>query len=251
MQQEIDTIINFVGAGDPARLKAMAGDILPISHHYDALALSYLQRHPQTRYIFLSSGAVYGHNFQQPVTDESPAVVPANAIKSQDYYTIAKLYAETIHRSLKDLSIVDVRVFNYFSRAQNLESRFFISDIINAIVKGVTLESNAAPMTRDYIHPTDFVALIECLLDAEPCNTAVDCYSREPITKTDLLATMQNEFGLKYTMNSEPNQLNATGEKPFYYSLNRAAQRFGYHPIHTSKEALIDECRAILLSIPE
>ena len=59
-----DAILNFVGVGDPAQAAAMGASIFDITLKYDQMALNYLEHHPQCRYIFLSSGAAYGSNFE-------------------------------------------------------------------------------------------------------------------------------------------------------------------------------------------
>src|SRR5512135_3651371 len=66
--QEFDAIINFVGAGDPARLLAMGNSIFDVTLRFDEMALGYLRRHPQCRYLFLSSVAAYGSGFGKPAT---------------------------------------------------------------------------------------------------------------------------------------------------------------------------------------
>ena len=37
-----------------------------ITLQYDQLAIDYINKHPACRYIFMSSGAVYGSNFDEP-----------------------------------------------------------------------------------------------------------------------------------------------------------------------------------------
>jgi len=109
--QKYDMIINFVGIGDPAKAQKTGNDIFKITEQYDDMALEYVKQHKKTKYIFLSSGAVYGGNYQEPVNKDTIATIDINNLKSTDWYTLAKLYAEAKHRSLSDLSIVDVRVF--------------------------------------------------------------------------------------------------------------------------------------------
>lgn len=69
--RQFDAVINFVGVGDPARAVQMGKDIFTVTERYDNLALEYLQNHPQCKYIYLSSGAAYGTNFETPVTEAS------------------------------------------------------------------------------------------------------------------------------------------------------------------------------------
>lgn len=240
-----DAVLNFVGVGDPQRAAQMGGAIFGVTQEFDDLALRELQRHPQRRYIFLSSGAAYGSGFEQPAGPGTPAVVPLNALKPQDYYAVAKLHAECKHRALPELAITDLRVFNYFSRTQDLGARFFITDLLRALRDGTVLQTSAASMVRDYLHPADFHQLVSRVLAAPPANRALDCYSAAPVEKTALLAAMAERFGLRYEVGPAA-VVNATGTKPHYYSLNRQAAELGYHPAYSSIDGIAMESAIIL-----
>jgi nucleoside-diphosphate-sugar epimerase len=241
-----DAIINFVGVGDPYVAQSMGASILDITSEFDQMALNYLKKWPKTRYIFLSSGAAYGSTFTQPATEMTPVVFNINNLKLQDWYGVAKFYAECMHRSLNELSIIDIRVFSYFSATQNINSGFLISDILRAISNNFELLTNSELIIRDYLHPIDFYQLIMNLLLTSPTNSVVDCYSKSPIEKIDLLEKMQKEFGLKYKISPKNSIKNATGLKPHYYSLNRRAADYGYIPKLTSLEGIFMEARKIL-----
>jgi nucleoside-diphosphate-sugar epimerase len=242
-----DVVINFVGVGDPRRAAELGASIFEITACFDDMVLRDLARNSGRRYLFLSSGAVYGNTFAEPVTASTQAVIAINNIQRQDYYATAKLLAEVRHRARPDLAIIDLRVFNMFSRTQDIESRFFITDIVRAIRDTRTLQTTGDYMVRDFMHPDDFHQLVECLLAEPPANCAVDCYSREPIDKPTLLQTMAEHFGLCYEVVGYTSVLvNATGAKPNYYSLNRKAAEFGYQPSWTSLECILAETSAIL-----
>lgn len=245
-QNEFDAVINFVGAGDPAQIAAMGNSILDITLRFDEMALDYLHSHPACRYLFLSSGAAYGSRFDEPAGKETVATVPINALSPSDWYGVAKLHAECRHRAHPGLSIIDIRVFNYFSRTQDIDARFLITDILRAIRDKTVLKTAPGHIVRDYLHPSDFHRLVNALLVAPAANTSVDCYSRAPIDKTELLAAMQQAFDLEYEVSDVGAGINATGSKPRYYSLNRRARDFGYQPELTSLEGLLYEFDAIL-----
>ncbi len=243
---DYDAIINFVGVGDPARASDMGAAIFDITYQYDQLALDYLQHHCNCRYLFLSSGAAYGGTFEEPVQRSSKAAVTLNDLSKQEWYGIAKLYAECRHRSLSDRTIFDIRVFNYFSRTQDLAARFLLTDIIRCLRDDVVLQTNSSYIVRDYLHPADFHNLVHALLTSQPTNMAVDCYSLAPIDKPTLLDTMQREFGLRYEITQTSSAVNATGAKPYYYSLNHGAAEFGYIPSRTSASGVLEETKAII-----
>jgi nucleoside-diphosphate-sugar epimerase len=243
-----DAVINFVGVGDPRRAAEMGASIFEITTRFDDMVLADLERHPQRRYLFLSSGAAYGNAFGEPVTADTQAMFAINRIQPQDYYATAKLHAEVRHRARPDLAIVDLRVFNCFSRTQDIEARFFITDIVRAIRDARTLQTSADYMVRDFLHPADFHQLVVRILAAPAQNCAVDCYSREPVDKPTLLEAMAQRFGLRYEVAAPAANVavNATGAKPHYYSRNRRAAEFGYEPAYSSLDCVLTETAALL-----
>ncbi len=245
-KQKFDAVINFVGVGNPAQAAAMGNSIFDITLRFDEMALDYLQTHPACRYLFLSSGAAYGASFNEPANRDTLAVVAINNLAPHEWYGVAKLHAECRHRAHPELSIFDIRVFNYFSRTQDIAARFLITDILRAIRDKMALKTSPDYIVRDFLHPSDFYKLVSALLLAPAINTAVDCYSRAPIDKPALLAAMQEKFGLQYEITEAPVSVNATGGKPHYYSLNTRAADYGYLPELTSLEGLLMECEAAL-----
>ena len=245
-KQEFDAVINFVGVGNPAQAVAMGNSIFEVTLCFDEMVLEYLQTRPSCRYLFLSSGAAYGSVFNEPAKRDTPAVVAINDLAPHEWYGVAKLHAECRHRSHPELPIIDMRVFNYFSRTQDISARFLITDMLRAIRDKTVLKTSPDYIVRDFLHPSDFYRLTCALLSAPATNTAVDCYTRAPIDKPQLLAAMQKQFGLRYEIADAAASINATGSKPHYYSLNTRAADFGYQPALTSLEGILKEAGAIL-----
>jgi nucleoside-diphosphate-sugar epimerase len=241
LEQHFDAILNFVGVGNPAQAANMGASIFDVTLQYDEVALSYLRQHPTCRYIFLSSGAAYGASFDSPVDASTRATVSINNLQPQDWYGVAKLHAECRHRSLPNLPIVDIRVFNYFSHTQDISARFFMTDILRAIRDKTVLKTSADYIVRDFIHPSDFCNLLNAILGAPAANAVVDAYSKAPIDKPTLLFAMQEKFGLQYETIQTDTAVNATGSKPHYYSLNTQAAGFGYLPKLTSLQGVLQE----------
>lgn len=241
-----DVIINFIGVGDPAKAKDMGADILSITAEYDDKILSYLSINTDCKYIFLSSGAVYGKDFSQPVDEDSNAIFNVNKLDSRDWYALSKFCAEAKHRSMNNKHIVDVRVFNYFSATQSFDTKFLMSDIVRSIVSEEVLLTSSDDIVRDFITPTDFYQLVESIIDSEPCNLAVDAYTAMPLEKLTLLSELKSKYGLKYEVTHNSIGINATGFKSNYYSLNRRAERFGYVPRFTSLDGVVAELDELL-----
>ena len=244
--QKYDVIINFVGIGNPEKAQKMGGDIFKVTDQYDDMVLEYLKQHKKTKYIFLSSGAVYGGNYQEPVNKDSIATIDINNLKSTDWYTLAKLYAEAKHRSLSDLSIIDVRVFNYFSHTQNIDTRFLITDIVRAIKNKEVFKTSVDNIVRDFITPPDFYNLIQAIIDAKSTNIALDCYTKNSVSKFDLLSELKNKFGLIYDFDENIDTIDATGAKVNYYSTNKISGNIKYMPDNTSLDGIIQEMNCVL-----
>jgi len=245
-RQTFDAVINFVGVGNPALAVAMGNSYFDITLQFDGMVLDYLRTHPVCRYLFLSSGAAYGSIFDQPASRDSKAVVAINNLAPHEWIGVAKLHAECRHRAHAELPIIDIRLFNYFSRTQDVAARFLITDIMRAIRDRTVLKTSPDNIVRDYLHPSDLYGLVRALLLAPASNVAVDCYTRAPIDKVTILSTCQEKFGLQYEFSQVAAVVNATGGKPHYYSLNTRAADFGYQPALTSLDGVMIEAEALL-----
>lgn len=248
-KQEFDAVINFVGVGNPAQAVAMGNTIFEVTLRFDEMVMDYLKTNPACRYLFLSSGAAYGSNFNEPATFDTPAVVAINNLAPHEWYGVAKLHAECRHRAHPELHIIDIRVFNYFSHTQDIDARFLITDILRAIRDKAVLRTSPDYIVRDFLHPSDFYQIVSVLLAAPAVNTVVDCYSLAPIDKLSLLTAMQEKFGLLYETTKATASVNATGSKFHYYSLNTRAADFGYQPRLASLEGVMIETRKVLSSL--
>lgn len=245
-KHDLDVIINFVGVGDPAKASSLGADIFEITSKYDELALDYLRKNTNCRYIFLSSGAAYGASFDCPVTALTKAKIDLNNLKSHDWYGVSKLHAESRHRSFANLNIVDIRVFNYFSHRQNMEARFFITDIVRAIRDSIELKVSSDEMMRDFIGPNDFASLVSSILTSPATNDVIDAYSKSPVSKFELLEIMKKKFNLTYTISQQDKFLYPTGRKINYYSTNKQASKYGYISTKTSIQLIIEEVEKYL-----
>ncbi len=243
---KFDAIINFIGVGDPGKASLIGKQIFDITLKFDDIIIKYLKKHAHCKYLFLSSGAVFGEDFSKPVDENSLAKISINSLSSKNWYGISKLYVECRHRAMTYLPILDIRVFNYFSSSQDIESGYFITDIIRAIRDDTLLNTSSDRIVRDYLHPSDFYLLVKCLLSSSEENAVIDCYTKSPIDNLSLLEAMRRIYGLKYKMVKSFVPINATGEKLNYYSLNTIASNFGYLPNLTSLEGVMIEANKML-----
>ena len=244
--RHFDAIVNFIGAGNPQRIQQIGDEILHVTQHYDDMVMNYLEHFPQCRYIFLSSGSIFGPDFALPIDIHSRANLQDNTLLPSNWYSKAKLAAECKHRLHNHLSIVDVRVFNYFSRSQDLSSSYLMTDIARAIQSGETLKTSGSNLVRDYIHPGDFSSLLIAIFNSAPLNTALDCYSQSPIDKFDLLNALGEQFNLQLEIAKVGIDESPTGNKNNYYSLNKTAGSLGYVPQYSSLGGILAEMNALM-----
>jgi nucleoside-diphosphate-sugar epimerase len=233
--RELDVIINFVGAGSPEKVITLGEQIFEITESFDRMALDYIERNRDCKYIFISSGAVFGDNFATPADIDKISSFPINNLQPQHYYGYAKAMAEVRHR-ITERNIFDLRVFNYFSPMVSTNYRFMITDMIRAIKDKSVYKVDRTPIVRDYLGSLDFYQMINILLGKDKMNTAVDIYSRQPVTKDNLLVAMAQRYGLEYETTGAQVGLPATGIKQNYFSTNTGAYVLGYRPTLTSLE---------------
>jgi nucleoside-diphosphate-sugar epimerase len=233
--RDIDVIINFVGAGSPEKVISLGEQIFSITKIFDQMALDYIANNRDCKYIFISSGAVFGDNFNTPADIDKVSSFPLNNLQPKHYYGYAKAMAEVQHR-ITDRNIFDLRVFNYFSTNININYRFMITDMIRAIKEKTVYKVDRTPIVRDYVGPRDFHQMINVLMKHDKMNTAVDMYSRQPVSKDSLLTAMAQRYKLEYETTGVPVGLPATGVKEKYYSVNSAAYALGYRPELSSIE---------------
>lgn len=227
-----DVIINCVGLGTPAKVKEASGEVFKLTEEFDNMILEYLQRYPNTLYINFSSGAVYS--------------ISVNDVKPEHYYGIAKLHQEAKHRALKKLNIVDIRVFSYFSRFIELDSGYFLTELIKSLKRKKTFVTNPCDFVRDFLAPQDLFDLICLIIKAKPFNGAIDAYSSMPISKFKLLDYFVKNYSLKYTINRGLKLTYPTGVKSRYCSSSRKAAGLGYRPKFSSLETVATESKYIL-----
>lgn len=240
-QTGCDAIVNAVGAGDPKTVASLGADILRLTERFDNMVLGYIRRHPETRYIFLSSGAVYGGDFKKPAGKNSPLRVPVNGERADAAYGSAKLTAETKHRALAENCIFDIRVFAYFSRFIDPAGDFFMAGLARAIAENKVFETSGATMVRDYAVPHDLANLIEICIGTERRNMALDLFSRAPVEKFDLLAAVGGKFGLDHSVRGDPPAADFNDRKSQYFSENHIAADLGYEPEFGSLDGVLFE----------
>jgi nucleoside-diphosphate-sugar epimerase len=243
---DIDLIINCVGVGDPNKVMQMGSNILDITKIYDDIVLDYLHENPRAKYIFLSSGAVYGDIFSAPADEDSKSLINLNFDTPANFYSLAKLYAEARHRALPNLNIADVRVFNYISPSIDLNGNFFIAQAIKASIDGKIFQTNSTNINRDFVGPEDLFSLISAINNFPQLNDSFDCFSKKPIDKFKILDFLQSNFNLEFIVHNNEVSDFIKDSKENYYSVNYKAKAIGFEPEFESIENINNSILAII-----
>lgn len=244
-----DVIINCIGFGTPDKVITAGYDLYRITERFDNLSIDYIFKNPETLFINLSSGAVYGTNFYSPACEKFKTEIDVNDIQTSDHYRMSKIYSESKHRLLKNLNIVDIRIFSFFSRFIDLNSSYLISDIINCIKNKTVFKTDGNDITRDFTSPEDLVQLVQLCIEKQKINNVFDLYSKMPLTKFQLIEMMKEKFGLMFEIENTGFKMNPTGLKKFYFSENYRAGEIGFNPRYSSLETVLLESEKILDSI--
>jgi len=244
IRNDHEVIINCIGISNLKGIKNSGQEIFNIHEAWDNLILEYLERNKNSLYINISSGAVYGKYFQNPVTENSCLLNGVIEISPTDFYAVSKLNAEAKHRSFEKFSIVDLRIFSYISNFIDFNSNFLVSEILKAIKGKQIFITNVQNISRDYLHPEDMMQIIDLVIkqwkEVGFINDAFDTYSKNPITKMDMLKSLAEKFKLKYEIKTETNvDSSATGFKMNYYSVNKKLKKLGYEPQYSSLDAIL------------
>ena len=231
-KKKYDVVINCVGLGTPAKVKEANEGVFRLTEEFDNMVLEYLLHYPKTLYINFSSGAVYS--------------IDVNDIKPEHYYGIAKLHQEARHRALKRLNIVDLRVFSYFSRFIELDSGYFLTELIKSLKQKEIFVTNSCDFVRDFLSPQDLFALISLIIKAKHFNGVIDAYSAASISKFKLLDYFVKNYSLKYIIKRALKLICPTGVKSRYCSSSRKAAALGYQPKFSSLDTVAAEASYIL-----
>ncbi len=230
-----DLVINAIGPGEPGQVQALGGQIVEISEAWDRRVLTTMG--PHTRYVYLSSGAIYGA-FDRPADADSALRLPINRLETVAPYVLAKLCAEVRHRCVAR-PILDLRIFAYADASIPHAARFFLAELAACVARKTPFKTSPADMVRDYAGAAELWDLIACWSAAGAPNLAADLYSAAPASKSDILRAARDRFGLVVETDAVEGGGGATGGKPVYASAYRIAETFGYRPRRTSLEIVL------------
>ncbi len=144
------------------------------------------------------------------------------------------------------MNIVDLRIFGFFSRFIDLNTIFFMSELIKATKNKSTFVTHKENIMRDYVNPSDFYDLIKNCISNKKLNDEFDVFSKEHVSKFQILQEFSNQFDLKFRLIEQSESISITGLKKNYYSLSRKAEKIGYLPQFSSLETILNESILLL-----
>lgn len=236
---DFSLVINAIGAGDPKNVAGLAAGIFEITRAWDERVLANMR--PDTGYVFLSSGAVYGTGLGQAVDADSVLSLPVNRLESIPPYTLAKLCAEAGHRCFPARPILDLRIFGYADACISQSGSFFLSELAQAVAARKPFVTSPAEMIRDYAGADELYNLIRAWDRGGRPNRALDLYTQAPVGKLALLEAVARRYGLEIVYQGDV----PSGDRPVYGSQFHAAAQLGYRPARTSLQVVVDVLDAV------
>ncbi len=235
---QFDLVINATGITSKDDIENAPAQFIKSHEEIDSMIISSLEKNSKKIYVNISSGAVYGKDFSNPIDDNRSVTFDFSKKEKMDIYSMMKIYLEAKHRALSHLNIVDLRIFSYFSRHISIDSHFFLAQILSSIESKQTFITNDEEIYRDYLHPEDLVQMIRIILNKENINDFYDLYSRETISKSEILELFQKKYNLNIEKKCTYHSINS---KKYYFTTSRKAAISGYIPKYSSMETIKKE----------
>lgn len=183
--------LNFVGRGSPKSVSALDKEFLLQTDRLDRLLIDWAEQSSERKYIYFSSGAVYGSLIGQQGVTFADLV---SAIDTSDIYRKSKLNAEDNHSRSK-AKIIDLRIFCYCPKQWSAKSDFFVDQLISHIKSCDVMTIDPRDFKRDFC---DYEAVRQALqhLITRVDGGRYDISSSQPISKLELLKSLAIPFGL-------------------------------------------------------
>lgn len=238
---DFDLVINAIGDGIPGKIRAVGAQILETTEHFDSQCLDHLDRNPDRAYVFLSTGRIYGEEYEA-ARQPDPTPLPLEHL-AEHPYPLAKLQAEHRHRKRSHQRIADIRIFGFVSDEIGLDDDFLVAQMYRALVDKADFITRPHDLVRDYVGSEDLAELINRLMEADVPNAAYDLCSTRPVTKLELLEALAEDFGFHYRVDDAmPDRCQA----PHLISDHDATRKIGYEPSRTSMQNVLRTADAIL-----
>lgn len=235
-----DAVINCAGTSDSMIIQKDPQSFLMGVEQTDDMVIDHIKKNIQTFYINISSGAVSLPNIADASLLDLPLILKSEKLTAQQYYGYSKRVIEAKHRALTTLTIIDIRLFSFFSQFVDVSSRFLMSEIVCSLREGKVFETNDDDIVRDYVCPKDFKSLILLLLSKGHTNDAFDVGSLAPLSKFHLLNILHEKYGLVYKVRrTEVAKVSLSSS--IYSGHLKKAKKLGYSPEFDSISGILYE----------
>ena len=188
------------------------------------------------RVVFISSGAVYGDQKEQPLVE---TVSP----NPRSPYAVSKLSAEYYVRTiggLWNIETVSLRVFNAYGPGQNLPPSHppVIPNFLRQAMRGGTIVMHGdGTQTRDYVFVDDVVnAMIAASTAPDLNNLVINIGSGIETSIQELVRLVMEITDKKAEVITNPHS--SPGVKRMCADLDLAHEKLGYRPHFTLEEGL-------------
>jgi nucleoside-diphosphate-sugar epimerase len=238
---EYDVIINCTGISSSPNVQKNPFELFKVTEEVDSLVIDYLHHNPKALYVNISSGVVYGENFETSVTEKSKTILPAGFFEGGESYAITKINAEAKHRALSAYNIVDIRVFGFFGALVDVDSPFLMSEIVKSLRDKKVFVTNKDDIIRDYVTACDLLTLITLVMKKTTINDYFDIYSKKPISKFALLKALTKKYKLDYTITVPTAKTKMIAKNAYFSKSKKATTVLGYKPERTSLDGILSE----------
>jgi len=188
------------------------------------------------RVVFISSGAVYGDQGQQPFNENA-------APNPRSPYAVSKLAAEYYIRTIGDLwgiETVLLRVFNAYGPGQHMPPSHapVVPHYLRQTLRGGTLVMHGdGSQTRDYVYVDDVVSAMIAAATAPGINhQIINIGSGRETSIRDLVRLIMEVTGVNVEAISNPN--NDPGASRMQADIRLAREKLGYQPRFSLEEGL-------------
>lgn len=245
---EYNVIINCTGISSSPNVQKNPFELFKVTEEVDTLIIDYLYQNPQAVYINISSGVVYGENFEKSVDEKSKTILPAGFFEGGESYAITKINAEAKHRAFSMFNIVDIRVFGFFSSLVDVDSPFLMSEIVKSLRDKKVFVTNKDDIIRDYVTAQDLLSFITLIIKKTKINDYFDIYSKKPISKFALLQALAKKYTLVYVVSRSKTKTKTIAKSSYFSKSKKATKILGYKPERTSLEGILFELDKMSLS---
>jgi len=194
------------------------------------------QEAPAVRFVYVSSGEVYGKVTGTLPFRESTQIDPAN------YYSLTKAMGEMLVQNFRHrLSGVVVRPFNHIGPGQ--DSRFVTSTFASQLARMAhglqepVIKVGNLDAERDFTDVSDIVRGYR--LAAVKGSSTYNFCSGNPIAIKRILDELISITGLKVTVEQDLQRLRPSENPVVYGSFERADRELGWRPLVSLRESLM------------